>query len=186
MGFIEFLKKNKNDSKDKDINADKAFMKSIAISFFAIIICIVMLSASTFAWFTTTMESENTIGSSVYELDVEVKYTVTDGEREISPTTNGEGHPTYALVGGKVYNITVTPVTEGTNGNTGYIKLIHGADTLYSEQIDRGSSLSFSITVNEDTDVTIIERWGISSVAEEERDIHSGDNLTLPSSEDNN
>lgn len=186
MSFIEFLKKNKNDSKDKDTSADKAFMKSIAISFFAIIICIVMLSASTFAWFTTTIESNNSIATSSYKLDVEVKYTVTDGEREIAPTVNGEGHPTYALVGGKVYNITVTPVTEGTNGNTGYIKLIHGADTLYSEQIDRDSSLSFSITVNGDTDVTIIERWGISSVSEDERDIRNGDALTLPTTEGSN
>ena len=96
MGFIDFLKQNRastddaikaagndadtvqkestSDSRAKanDINADKIFIRNVAISFIGIIICIVMLSASSYAWFSTSIESSNTITSSVYKLDIEV------------------------------------------------------------------------------------------------------------------
>ena len=176
MSFIELLKKNNTNG--KDIDADKAFIRSIAISFFAIIVCVVLLSASTFAWFTTTVESENNITSSVYKLDIGVKYSITDGTEVVNPLTDADGNLSYLLEGGKVYTVTITALTDNVTGKTGYIKMVYGENTLYSEQIDRGETISFTVEYSANTRITIIECWGMSSRPDSERDINNGDALT--------
>lgn len=171
MSFIEFLKKNKHDGSNKDINADKAFMRSIAISFFAIIICVVMLSASTFAWFSTTLESENTISTSVYKLEI----SVVGGTETAEPEKDEDGNLKYSLTGGVTYTVTITALEEGTTGKTGYVKLLHDGTQLCSEQIDRGDTISFTLNFKSYTELTLIECWGTSSIPEDERDLHNGD-----------
>ena len=90
MSFIEFLKQNKHDSEEKNISNDKKFLFSIAISFVAIIGCIVMLSATTYAWFSSTIESENTITTSVFKLDISVDYDNTGVKTTLVPTTDAK------------------------------------------------------------------------------------------------
>ena len=176
LSFIELIKKNNTNG--KDVDADKAFIRSIAISFFAIIVCVVLLSASTFAWFTTTVESENNITSSVYKLDIGVEYSITDGTEVVNPLTDAEGNLSYLLEGGKVYTVTITAEAENVTGKTGYIKMVYGENTLYSEQIDRGETISFTVEYSANTRITIIECWGMSSRPDSERDINNGDALT--------
>lgn len=204
MGFIEFLKRDKasadaatnaagNDvstvqnesagdtrAKTKDLNADKIFIRNVAISFVGIIICIVMLTASSYAWFTTTIESSNTITSSAYKLEIEVLPDEGENVTSLTPTVDENGNYTYTLEAEKEYKITVTALTENTTGKTGYIKLrtdkMAESDTpLYSEQIDRGDTITFTVGFNEATEITIIEGWGTLSVPEDERDILNGD-----------
>ena len=171
MNFLEYLKKNK--AKDeKEPNADKIFMRSVAISFVAIIFCAVLLSASTYAWFVKSIESDETIKSSAYTLDISAAPVdkVTAGQ-----TT--DGNITYQLVGGVEYTLTVYAVADDTtNGSTGYIKLKVGDQIYYSEQIDRGNTLLFTLTFTNDTEIEIIEGWGTSSASE--RHISSGDSFT--------
>ena len=178
MGFIEFLKKNKHDG--NDIDADKTFVRSIAISFFAVIICVVMLAASSFAWFTTSIESSNVIESSVYKLEITI-LSDEAGATTITLTANDNGEFTFDAEAGVTYIITAAPTAE-TTARTGYIKLttdgMAAGESLYSTQIDRegeNTELSFSLRFDDATTVSIFRRWGTSS--RDERDIHNGDNL---------
>lgn len=178
MGFLEFLKKNKQDE-DAATN-DKVFMRSILMSFFAIIICIVALSASSFAWFNTSVQSSETIQTSVYKLAISVDSTDPNAPA-LSESRNGEGNLTYDLAANLEYSFTVTAVAdETTTGSTGYIKLrINGeTHTFISEQIDRGETISFTLSFIADTTVELIECWGISILPEEDRDIINGSSFS--------
>ena len=149
MGFFEFLKQNKAKSDGEKPLTDKIFLRSVAISFFAIIICIVMLSASTFAWFNSTVESkEETIAASVYLLEFTAKNNQSDNT--ILSTTDQNGNKVFLLSGGIEYTVTATAIEENTTGNTGYFKLRVGDTTYISDQIDRGHKLEFTLTFTHD------------------------------------
>lgn len=186
MSFIEFLKKNKHDG--SDIDADKTFVRSIAISFFAVTICIVMLAASSFAWFNTSIESKNVIESSVYALEIT---TLSDevGATTTTLSATGLGEFSFVAEAGVTYVITAK-TTDNTTARTGYIKLTtnHMADGegLYSTQIDNGAgALSFSLRFSDATEVHIFQHWGTS--IRSERDIHDGYNFVdLILQEENN
>lgn len=176
MAFIDFLKNKAKAREDKDVDADKIFIRNIAVSFVGIIICIVMLSASSYAWFSTTVESNNTITSSVYKLEIGV--IEENGVTPLTATVTPEGDYTYTLEADKKYVVTIT-ADSNTTGNTGYIKLRTDkmAETdppLYSEQINRGNTISFTFAYTTDTEITLIEGWGISSIPDDERDILNG------------
>ncbi len=164
MSFFEKLKKP--EEAEDEVVTDKAFMRGIITSFFAIAMCIIMLGASTYAWFTTSIQSTQTISSAVYVLSIKV-----DGGGEILSPTTYKGNDVYTLEGGKTYTVTVTAVEEGTTGNTGYIKLEIGDQSFVSDQIDRGKTITFTLTFTEETEVTIVEGWGTSSA--EVRTIHN-------------
>lgn len=171
LNFLEYLKKNK--AKDeKEPNADKIFMRSVAISFVAIIFCAVLLSASTYAWFVKSIESNETIKSSIYTLDISAA-----PEEKLTAGQSTEGNVTYQLLANETYILTVTAVDDGTtNGSTGYIKLKVGDQIFISEQIDRGDTLEFKLTFTAATEIEIIECWGTSSASE--RHISPDDSFT--------
>lgn len=173
MKFIEFMKKNKNAGEGKDSSADKVFMRSVVMSFIAMIICIIVLSTSTYAWFVESVESNETIQSSVYKLTV-----TAEPQDKILVSEGSDGSFTYRLLAGVEYTVTVHSVDDGTtNGKTGYFKLAVGDKTYCSEQIDRGETISFSLTFSSDTAVTLVEYWGYSSIPDADRNIVNGDNL---------
>ena len=172
MKFIEFLKKNKTKD-NSDTQSDKIFLRSVVISFVAIMICVVMLSASSYAWFIKSVDSNETIQSSIYTLDISAA-----PEDKITAGSSTDGNITYQLIANEVYTLTVYAIDDGTTtGRTGYIKLIVGDQAYYSQQIDRGHTLEFNITFSTDTKIEIVECWGTSSISEENRDITHGDSL---------
>lgn len=171
MSFIEFLKQNKHDSEEKGISNDKKFLFSIAISFVAIIGCIVMLSATTYAWFSSTIESENTITTSVFKLDISVDYDNAGVKTTLVPTTDEKGNSVYELKSGIEYTVTASALSDEITGKTGYIRLRCGDKTLTSVQINRGDKITFTLKFSADTEITLIEGWGISSVPDEQRAI---------------
>ena len=174
MKLFEKLKKDESCEDEK--LTDKVFMRSIITSFFAIIMCIIMLGASTYAWFTTSIETTETITSAVYVLSITAQ-----GDENNDSVTEPiyhsdvvDGNSVYKLKKDVDYIITVTSVEEDTTGKTGYIKLQIGDKVFISQQIDRGQTISFTLTYTEETYVTIIEGWGTSSVLPEDRDIKGG------------
>lgn len=163
MGFLEYLKNNrKNDENDK---SDSIFMRSVATSFFAIIVCIIFFSASTYAWFTTTIDSEETIQTSIYTLSI-------NAEPQILGTRNEDDNLVYSLDADTEYEFTVTAISDNTtNGSTGYIRICINDEIYVSEQIDRGETLTFSLSFTSNTVVELVECWGISGISEAERDL---------------
>ena len=201
MAFLDYLKQNMKDgdgayskilppnskilppnsedaaAKTDDKLNDKLFMRNVGISIFAILMCIVMLTASTFAWFSTTIESSETITSSVFKLDISLS-------PDAAQSPDGDS---VTLLGGTKYTVRIHAITEGTTGNTGYIKLQIGDEIYISEQVYRGGDdLVFELEFSTNTTVKIIECWGLSSVSDSDRDINSGDILVDMQSSDFN
>lgn len=172
MKFIEFLKKNS--AKDNsDTRSDKIFLRSVVISFVAIAICVVMLSASSYAWFIKSIDSSETIQSSIYTLDISA-----EPEENLTEGLSADGNITYSLIAGVEYTVRIHAIDDGTtNGSTGYVKVIIGDRTYYSQQINRGHTLEFKITFSTDTSIEIVERWGTSSISDSDRDITNGDSF---------
>ena len=170
MNFLEFLKKNTEAEKGK-VDADKIFVRSIAVSFLAAMVCIVMLSASTYAWFSRTIESTETIETSVYILEISAEPGAT--------VTEENGKTYYTLAAGTEYTVTATAIAnDQTNGRTGYFKIVIGDTTYISQQIDRGDQLQFTLIFDAETKIEIIECWGTSITPDSERHIHQGDSFT--------
>ena len=173
MKFIEFLKKNKNAGDGKDKAADRVFMNSVVMSFVAMIICIIVLSTSTYAWFVESVGSQETIQSSIYKLSI-----TAEPQDKILTGEEADGSLSYRLNAGVEYTVTVHSVDDGTtNGKTGYFKLVVGDQTYCSEQIDRGETISFTMTFSSDTVVKLVEHWGYSSIPDADRDIINGNNF---------
>lgn len=175
-----FEKFKKDESCEDDKLTDKVFMRSIITSFFAIIMCIIMLGASTYAWFTTSIKTTETITSAVYVLSITAQG---DEDRDsisepIYYSGQVKGNDVYTLKAGVEYTITATAIEDKTTAKTGYIKLSVGDKTFISQQIDKGQTISFILCYDEETEVTIIEGWGTSSVLPEDRDIISGEKYT--------
>lgn len=170
MSFKEYLKQNLNADRDKEPLTDKIFMRSVGVSFLAIIICIVVFTASTYAWFTGSIETpKTTIESSVYTLSISAEPVVT--------TSVLNGNSVYSLNKDTEYKISITALSEDTTGKTGYVKLIINGNSYISQQIDRGHKLEFTLSFTSDTEVEIVECWGTSSVPADARDINNGDSF---------
>ena len=168
MSFLEKLKKP--NATEDEVITDKAFMRGIITSFFAIVMCIIMLGASTYAWFTTSIQSTQTIASAVYVLSIKID----GGDEILHPTDRVDGNDVYTFEADKTYTITATAIEEETTGKTGYIKLVVGDESFVSQQIDRGETITFTLKYTEETKVTLVEGWGTSSA--EERDLTDGGN----------
>lgn len=168
MSILEKLKKP--DATEDEIMTDRAFMRGIITSFFAIAMCIIMLGASTYAWFTTSIQSTQTITSAVYVLSI----TIDGGENAyLHPTGEVDGNYVYTFEAGTTYTVTATAIAnDSTNGKTGYVKLIVDDKSFVSQQIDRGDEITFTLKFTEDTEVTFVEGWGTSSA--EVRDLIDG------------
>ena len=163
MKFIDYLKQQLDPDREKQPLTDKIFMRSVVTSFVAIIACIVVFSASTYAWFNESVATTETITTSVYTL------SITTAPNSV-----------YTLAANTAYTVTVTAVDAETTGTTGYIKLKIGDQTLVSEQINKGDTLSFTLRFDADTTVELVECWGISSIPSEDRHITDGCSLGDP------
>lgn len=173
MKFIDYLKQQLDPDREKQPLTDKIFMRSVVTSFVAIIACILVFSASTYAWFNESVTTTETITSSVYTLSITAEPTLT-------PLTDTDGNGVYTLAANTAYTVTVTAVEQGTTGKTGYIKLNIGDSTLVSEQIDKGETIRFTLRFASETTVTVIECWGTSSIPSEDRHITDGSSLGDP------
>lgn len=157
--------------------SDRTFLHSITVSIFSILLCMVMLSSVTWAWFSEDVSSNaNTVQSASCEVDVSVTYvTVEDGSATKTLDRNEDG--VYKFAARQVYTVTLT--ASGT-ASTAYCKFLVGGQPYYTAQIPTKASqnedgtivpnsISFTLQFTNATEVEIITRWGSCSVPAEER-----------------
>ena len=175
--------KNFFDFQDEKIT-EKAFSKNIIVSIAGILLSIVMLCSTTYAWFTVGISSgDNKVEAGHFSLDVTVAPVVNDvAGNAIDPDASG----VYTLSVG-TYVITLEP-TAKTNVKGYCLINVNGAEyrteVIVNERTANGeyrenSPFVFNITVEETTALTLESRWGIPANA----DVTAGGTLTLsPSS----
>lgn len=173
--------KNFFDFQDEKIT-EKAFSKNIIVSIAGILLSIVMLCSTTYAWFTTSISSNtNIVESGRFSISVAVA-PVVDGvassENAVAPSTSG----VYNLSAG-TYMITVEPTAESNvkgyclitaNGAEYCTDVIVNATTA-TDEYHANSPFVFYITVSAPTALAIESRWGIPATA----DILPGVTVTL-------
>ncbi len=141
---------------DKKLS-DKAFIRLIATSLFGILLCVVCLCSSTWAWFTDSVPS----GENVIQTAGECLLTVTvqkDGEQplavEDSLTVDCQGD--YAV-----------KLTLPKGSASGYLTVSVNDATYHSDFLKRNEELdqtaSFTLRVATAQSVTFKIRWGMYS-----------------------
>lgn len=149
--------KNFFDRRDEKIT-DKAFKKSITISVVSILLCIVALCSTTWAWFSQEVASSH---NSIKSANCNVSVSVTSAG---APVDAVDGK--YTFVKDAAYEIKMTAT--GT-AKTAYCVLNIGGTNYYTVQIptDAASiqnSITFTLQFSADTTaVEIFSRWGTSS-----------------------
>ena len=169
--------KNFFDLQDEKIT-EKAFSKNIIVSIAGILLSIVMLCSTTYAWFTVGISSgDNKVEAGHFSIDVTV---VDEAENTVDPTSG-----VYNLSAG-TYKITIAP-TDATNVKGYCLITANGAEyrtdvivnsRTATDEYTANSPFIFYITVAESTTLKLESRWGIPANA----DVSADSTLDLRSS----
>ena len=165
----------KKENQKPDKLTDKAFTRLFITSILGIVICLVCLCSTTWAWFDSDVSnSQNVIQSGEGKLAV----IVTKEQVEIKNVDKG-----VELEAGDY----VVKMTLPQGSASGYCEIHVGSDIYRSPYIrhseEAEQTLTFGITLTEKTALSIKTRWGIYS--DGEADVAAGATLILPKTQTN-
>lgn len=124
---------------------DENIMRLLLPSFLGIVLCMVCLAGSTWAWFSASIStSPQTIEAANFDIAVTV-----NGELVFSPVT---------LEAGQKYTVTLTATGNAPSG--GYCEVESGAVPLYTETILPDRSLTFTLIPETEAAYTFTAVWG--------------------------
>lgn len=140
--------------------SEKIFLKNIAISGIAILMCIVALCSSSWAWFQADASSgDNQLVAGKFDLEI----SVTDSNNSpVLEKARGVDSHSFALVGGETYTV-VLSATEDSTLSGGYCRLSINGENFNTEYISTEQSFSFTICLESDANVSFEPMWGIPS-----------------------
>ena len=142
--------------------SDKAFARLALTSILGILVCIICLCSTTYAWFTGGVQVDNNTlkAADACLLSVSV---YKDGAEEALATVNTENPVTLENMQGK-YTVTLTLPKESASG---YLIITAGDQNYYSNYLQRNDendqTLTFTLNVATAQTVTFTARWGIYS-----------------------
>ena len=152
--------------------SDKAFVRLALTTILGILVCIICLCSTTYAWFTSSVQGDNNkirtadtclLSVSVYKDGAEE--AIIDTQKPITFECEG------------TYTVTLTLPKESASG---YLVLTVDGQEYYSDYLQRNDdadgALTFTLNVKAAKTVTFTARWGIYS-----GDCHvkNGETLTI-------
>ncbi len=161
---------------------DKAFSSVLITSILGILVCIVCLCSTTFAWFSDSVTSQQNImlasGEGAISLTVEkdaVSSVSDDLSDEAVSTESTESNESSPIILDNISEETTVMLDAGTYkvtlslpGNTpsGYFVISAGANTYYTDYILRHENstpqtVTFMLTVNSAQELKFTPRWGV-------------------------
>ena len=124
---------------------DENIMRLLLPSFLGIVLCMVCLAGSTWAWFSASIStSPQTIEAANFDIAVTV-----NGKPVSSPVT---------LEAGQQYTVTLTAIGNAPSG--GYCEVESGAVFLYTETILPNELLAFTLIPDSNAAYTFTAVWG--------------------------
>lgn len=158
----------KNILNRKDVKiSDKAFLKSICVSALCILMCLVALCSSTYAWFVEeTSTGSNTVMPGRFYLDVSVTFTDPEANatNAVNVITLSDGAMRCTLDKNTTYTV-VLSLSEGASVK-GFCDISIGGENQTTEPLSNDpaigkSSLSFTVTTgNDGTTAVFTPKWG--------------------------
>ena len=141
---------------------DKAFSRLVIMSIFAILVCVVCLCASTWAWFSESLPSNNNVITAASDCKISVSVEKDGTEIAIADIENAA---TLELEGGVSYTVKVTLPKDSSSG---YLVISTDSAEYYAEYIEHHDSeqdkaVTFTLTSAETQNVTFSAKWGIYS-----------------------
>lgn len=138
---------------NKQVKAETNLTKILLPSVLSILLCMTLLCGMTWAWFASTQSTPAaTIQAATYHIDVVAK----NGETVLTAGQNGK----YPLAKG-TYTVTLTA---SGNASKGYCKVTLPDNTvLRTAQIAPKNSLTFTLTLTSDGNVSFSPEWGTYS-----------------------
>lgn len=149
---------------NKRVKAETNLTKILLPSVLSILLCMTLLCGMTWAWFASTQSTPAaTIQAATYHIDVVAK----NGETVLTAGQNGK----YSLAKGVAYTVTLTA---SGNASKGYCKVTLPDNTvLRTAQIAPENSLTFTLTLTSDGNVSFSPEWGTYSGEPEIKAEHS-------------
>ena len=138
---------------NKQVKAETNLTKILLPSVLSILLCMTLLCGMTWAWFASTQSTPAaTIQAATYHIDVVAK----NGETVLTTGQNGK----YPLAKG-TYTVTLTA---SGNASKGYCKVtLPDNSVLRTAQIAPKNSLTFTLTLTSDGNVSFSPEWGTYS-----------------------
>ena len=138
---------------NKQVKAETNLTKILLPSVLSILLCMTVLCGMTWAWFASTQSTPAaTIQAATYHIDVVAK----NGETVLTTGQNGK----YPLAKG-TYTVTLTA---SGNASKGYCKVtLPDNSVLRTAQIAPKNSLTFTLTLTSDGNVSFSPEWGTYS-----------------------
>lgn len=141
---------------NKQVKAETNLTKILLPSVLSILLCMTLLCGMTWAWFASTQSTPAaTIQAATYRIDVVAE--TKNGGTVLTAGQNGK----YSLAAGVAYTVTLT--ARG-NASKGYCKVTLPDNTvLRTAQIAPKNSLTFTLTLTSDGNVSFSPEWGTYS-----------------------
>ena len=139
---------------NKQVKAETNLTKILLPSVLSILLCMTLLCGMTWAWFASTQSTPAaTIQAATYRIDVVAK----NGETVLTAGQDGK----YTLAAGVAYTV---KLTAGGNASKGYCKVtLPDNSVLRTAQIAPKNSLTFTLTLTSDGNVSFSPEWGTYS-----------------------
>lgn len=139
---------------NKQIKAETNLTKILLPSVLSILLCMTLLCGMTWAWFASTQSTPAaTIQAATYRIDVVAK----NGETVLTAGQDGK----YSLAKDVAYTVTLTA---SGNASKGYCKVtLPDNSVLRTAQIAPKNSLTFTLTLTSDGNVSFSPEWGTYS-----------------------
>jgi len=148
---------------------EKHLYRVLISSICCIVLCMVCLVSTTWAWYTTTIVSEgNVIEIGTFRVDVTV-------DPAVEASTNSDG---YVLAPG-AYKITI----QNTGDTDGYCIVQLGDERYETDTIGKDTAVSFSVTVYnslESVTVMVFPKWGSGGDATLQNENFFGETVVTP------
>ncbi|MBR2611589.1 MAG: hypothetical protein IKC72_00845 [Clostridia bacterium] len=141
--------------------SDKALNRLVIGSVLSILMCLVALCSTTFAWFTDTAEAtSSTIQTAPNCLLETVVVVNAEDETPLSDIENG-----VTLAAGVTYRVTLTLPKDSASG---YCQMFVGTEKYLSPYIarhteDTPKTVTYYVKAEVDTEVKFVTHWGIYS-----------------------
>jgi hypothetical protein len=139
---------------NKQVKAETNLTKILLPSVLSILLCMTLLCGMTWAWFASTQSTPAaTIQAATYRIDVVAK----NGETVLTAGQDGK----YSLAKDVAYTVTLTA---SGNASKGYCKVtLPDNSVLRTAQIAPKNSLTFTLTLTSDGNVSFSPEWGTYS-----------------------